>query len=159
MRPDYDEQRHTLETDYLQIIQDEFRDGVERGSLHRSLASIVRFYLDDLGFAAFIGQRISGLEDHLSRIEQRGDRKRRVVARAMERAGTETITDPEFSVVRSQTPGSLVLSDEKAIPASFWKPGPPELDRDALLAALRSGLAVPGASLGASEASILVRSR
>lgn len=159
MRPDYDQQRRALETDFLQIIRDEIDGGRERGSLQRSLASIVQSYLDDLGLAAFIGLRISGLEDHLSRIEQRADRKRRLVALAMEFAETETITDPEFSVVRSRTPGALVLSDEQAIPASFWKQGPPELDRDALLAALRGGLTIAGASLGAGEATILVRPR
>jgi hypothetical protein len=159
MQPDYDEQYRALKADYLQIVEDDFRESDRRGSLRLGLASIVQSYVDELGMAAFIGLRISGLEDHLSRIERRADRKRRLVARAMARAGIETITEPEFTVIGSRTQGALVVNDESAIPASFWKEGPRELDHDALLAVLRDGATVPGASLGESEATISVRTR
>ncbi len=157
MRPDLDELREALRADYLRGTEEELRDGLAHESFHQMLRGVVRSYLDDLGLAATVGQRITSLESHLSRIEQRADRKRRMVATAMERADIKTITDPEFSVFQWRTAVALVVDDERAIPKAFWRPQALELDHDALIAALRAGETIPGASLSASEATITVR--
>jgi hypothetical protein len=159
MRPDYDELREALRADYLRGTEEELRDGQARETLDQMLRGVVRSYLDDLGLAATVGQRIATLESHLSRIEQRAERKRRMAATAMERAAIETITDPEFTVSRSSTQGALMVDNEHAIPKGFWRPKALELDHDALIAALRAGETLPGASLSASEATITVRVR
>jgi len=159
MRPDYDQLREALRVDYLRGTEEELRDGLAHESFHQMLRGVVRSYLDDLGLAATVGQRIATLESHLSRIEQRAERKRQMVATAMERAEIEAITDSEFTVLRSRTQGALVVDNEEAIPKGFWRPQALELDHDALIAALRVGETIPGASLSASEATITVRIR
>jgi hypothetical protein len=158
-RPDHDELREALRADYLRGTEEELRDGLARESLHQMLRGVVRSYLDDLGLAASVGQRIATLETHLSRIEQRAECKRQMVAITMERAEIETIIDPEFTALRSRTRGALVVDDEEAIPKGFWRAQALELDHDALIAALRVGETIPGASLSASEATITVRTR
>ena len=51
----------------------------------------------------------------------------------------------------------IVIEDEEGIPASYWKPQPPKLDRRGLLAALTAGQAVPGAHLGNGGVTLVVR--
>ena len=158
MHPDFDQLRHALEADYLRALAEDLNASQASTGLECSLLRIVRSYRDDLELAASLGQRIASLESHLSRIERRADQKRHLVAKTMEKADIATMIDSEFTVLRSRRAGALVVSQEGLIPERFWK-AQRELDRDALLAALRMGKAVLGASLGASEATISVRSR
>ena len=158
-RPDHDELREALRADYLRGTEEELRDGLARESLDQMLRGVIRAYLDDLGLAASVGQRIATLESHLSRIEQRAERKRQMVATTMERAEIETIIDPEFTVLWARTRGALVVDNAEAIPKDFWRSQAPELDHDKLIAALRAGETIPGVSLSASEATITVRVR
>jgi hypothetical protein len=48
---------------------------------------------------------------------------------------------------------------EVRIPVEFWKPQPAKLDRQKLLAMLRTGQNVPGAGLGEAGCSLVVRTR
>ena len=57
------------------------------------------------------------------------------------------------------TPPSLVVTAESEIPAAYWKPQPPKLNRQSLTAALRNGEHVPGAVLGNGQSTISVRTR
>jgi len=77
----------------------------------------------------------------------------------MERADIKKINEPDFTASLRQVAPGLVVLDERAIPEPFWKPQPPKLDRSALIAALKSGEMVPGASLGNGGITIAVRTR
>lgn len=99
------------------------------------------------------------MEQRLARLEQRAERKRTLVAAVMERADIRKLAEPDFTVSLRPTPQPLVVVDEVAIPAAFWKPQPAKLDRKALLAALNGGQAVPGAVLGNGAVTIAVRTR
>ena len=158
MRPDHEHLRDALASNYLRATEEQLNENRVTDSLHRMLLCIVRSYLDDLSLAASIGERIANLEGQLARIERRAERKGHMTATTMEQAEIETLIDPEFTVLRSRTQGGLVIEDESAVPEAFWKLQR-ELDRDALLAALRAGEAVPGVLLSASEAAISVRTR
>jgi len=49
--------------------------------------------------------------------------------------------------------------DEDLVPEAFWKPQPPKLDRQGLIAALAAGRDVPGAILGNAPMTIAVRTK
>ncbi len=53
----------------------------------------------------------------------------------------------------------LAVVDEELVPEAFWKPQPPKLDRQGLIAALAAGRDVPGAILGNAPMTISVRTK
>ena len=51
-----------------------------------------------------------------------------------------------------------VVAEDK-IPAAYWKPQPPKLDRQGLLAALKAGTAIEGAALAPPHLQLSVRTK
>jgi hypothetical protein len=92
--------------------------------------------------------RIGDMQERLSRIEIRVEKKRETITGVMEKADLKKLEQPDFTAsLRAVAPG-LVVCDEGLIPAEYWKPQPAELDKRGLLAALNGGASVPGAGLG-----------
>lgn len=128
-------------------------------TLPEALAAVVRAYLEDLGLAAALGMRIGEMQERLARFEARAEKKRALVTQVMERAELKKLQEPDFTVsLRAVSPG-LVVSDETAIPADYWKPQAPKLDKKGLLSSLNAGQVIPGATLGNGGATIAVRTR
>jgi hypothetical protein len=157
---EYEYLREQLQAEYCEADEEMLQDTLEgMTSLPEALASIVRSYLDDLALAAALGTRISGMQDRLARIEQRAEKKRAVVTAVMERADLRKLAEPDFTATLRAVPPGLLITDEREIPEPFWKPQAPKLDRRALLAALTSGQAVPGAGLGNGSLTLSVRTK
>ncbi len=57
------------------------------------------------------------------------------------------------------SPAHLVVTEEGSDPDSFWKPQSPKLDRQGLIAALKSGEQVSGAVLGNPRMTIAIRTK
>ena len=152
--------REQLQAEYHEADEETLHDTLEgMTSLPEALANIVRSYLDDLALAAALGTRISGMQDRLAQIEQRAEKKWAVVTAMMERADLRKLTEPDFSGTLRAVPPGLLVTDEREIPESFWRQQAPKLDRRALLAALTSGQAVPGAGLGNGSLTLSVRTK
>lgn len=67
------------------------------------------------------------------------------------------ITAPDLTIgLRPGAPG-LVVTDETAIPATYWVPREPRLDRQTLNADLKHGASIPGVSLKNPEPVLSVR--
>ena len=64
---------------------------------------------------------------------------------------------PQATISRKPTPAKALILDEAAIPARFWKPSDPKLDKKAVLDALKAGEAVPGTSLSNGGETIAIR--
>ena len=65
--------------------------------------------------------------------------------------------EPDFTAsLRRGAPALEVVAEER-IPEDYWKPQPPKLDRQALLAALRGGSEIEGVALGAPQVQLSVR--
>jgi Siphovirus Gp157 len=128
-------------------------------NLPEMLASILRSHLDDLALLAALRTRILDMQERFARIEYRADKKRALAASGMERAGIQKLTEPDFTASLREVPPGLIVIEEGKIPAPFWKPQPPKLDRKALLAALKAGEVVAGAALGNGSATLAVRTR
>ena len=78
---------------------------------------------------------------------------------AMFEVGLKKLEQPDFTAsARSGSPGVVVVS-EAAIPADFWLPQPPKLDRQALLGSLKRGEAIPGAELSNPKPCLSVRTK
>ena len=128
-------------------------------SLPEALATVVRAYLEDLSLVATLGMRIGEMQERLARFEARAEKKRVLVTQVMERAELPKLQEPDFTVSLRAVPPGLVVSDETAIPADYWKPQLPKLDKKGLLASLNAGQVVPGAVLGNGSTTIAVRTR
>jgi hypothetical protein len=152
--------RALLQERFPEIDDEALRDTLEGISdLPEIVATIVRSYLDDLSLAAALRSRLADMQERLSRIADRAEKKRALVASVMERADLRKITDPEFTASLRATPPPLVVTGESDIPSTYWKPQAPKLDRAGLLAALKAGQYVPGASLGNGGVTLAVRTR
>jgi len=136
------------------------RDTLEGiSALPELVAAIVRSQLDDSALAAALRSRLGDMQERLARIEGRAEKKRALVASVMERTDLRKLTEPDFTVSLRPTPQPLVITAEGEIPATYWKPQAPKLDRSALIASLKAGEQVPGASLGNGGVTIAVRTR
>jgi hypothetical protein len=95
----------------------------------------------------------------LERIEMRGTKKRQLALEAMNEAGLTKLEQPDFTAsTRPGTP-SLLISAEEAIPAIYWIPQPPKIDRQSMLAGLKRGLEIPGALLSNPKPVLVVRTK
>jgi hypothetical protein len=152
--------RDRLRGEFPEADEETLRDTLEGlTSLPEALAAVVRSYLDDLSLAAALGMRIEDMQERLSRIEHRADKKREVVTSVMERADIKKLAEPDFTASIRPSPPSVMVTEEGQIPIEFWKPQPPKLDRQGLSAALKSGAAVPGALLSNPQMTLSVRTK
>jgi hypothetical protein len=152
--------RRSLRAEFPEADDGTLRDTLEGlSSLPEALSAVVRSYLEDLSLAAALGMRISDMQVRLARFETRAEKKRALVTQVMERAELKKLQECDFTVSLRTVPPGLVVSDETAIPADYWKPQPPKLDKKGLLASLNAGQAIPGAALGNGGTTISVRTR
>jgi Gp157 protein len=156
----YECMRECVRTEFAGIDDETLRDTVEGlTNLPEMLATVVRSHLEDLTTLQALRTRILDMQERFARIEYRADKKRVLVASVMERAGIRKLTEPDFTASLREVPPGLVVIEEGKIPEPFWKPQPPKLDRKALLAALKAGEAVAGATLGNGSTTLSVRTR
>jgi hypothetical protein len=127
--------------------------------LKQMLAEVVRSALDDEALAGGLSTRLSDMKARLDRLEERAKRKRQLVLRAMAEAEITKLTEADFTAsMRTGAPILEVVAEDK-IPAAYWKPQPPKLDKQGILAALKSGATVEGASLNPPQMQLSVRTK
>jgi hypothetical protein len=157
---EYQYLREHLQAEFQEADEQTLRDTLEGlSNLPEALAAVVRSYLDDTTLAAALGMRIGDMQERLSRIEQRAEKKRAMVASVMERADLKKLSEADFAASLRAVPPALVVNNEFEIPDAYWNPQPPKLDRRRLLAALNGGQAVPGAALGNGGTTLSVRTK
>jgi hypothetical protein len=157
---EYQYLRERLQAEFPEADEDTLRDTLEGlSSLPEALAAVLRSYLDDLTLAAALGMRIDDMQERLSRIELRADKKRELVSSVMERADIKKLAEPDFTASLRASPPAVVVTDEGQIPQAYWKPQPPKLDRQGIATALKSGATVPGALLSNPEMVLSVRTK
>jgi hypothetical protein len=87
--------------------------------------------------------------------ENAADRLKRYAESGMREAGLREVKGEVFTLKIQKNNPSVLVTDEKAIPAPFWIEQEPKLDKRSLLDALKSG-EVPGAEIQRTE-SIRIR--
>lgn len=97
------------------------------------------------------------LAERRGQFEERASFKRTLIVKAMEVAGRPTIQCDAGTVSLKPVPPRAVPTEPADIPAEFWEPQPPKVNARALLAALKEGRAVPGASLSNGSVTVSIR--
>lgn len=88
---------------------------------------------------------------------ERAEFKRRLLVQALEISGRPKIETAGGTVSLRSVQPKLIENEPADVPAEFWAPQPPKLDRKALLAALKEGRDVPGVSLSNGGVTIAIR--
>ena len=127
--------------------------------LREMLAELIRSALDDEALVAGLSTRLSDLKVRMDRLETRAKRKRLLARRVMSDAVISTLTVEDFTASLKQAPPAVEVLAEDKIPAVYWKPQPPKLDKQGILAALKLGTAIDGAALAAPQIQLSVRTK
>jgi hypothetical protein len=127
--------------------------------LREVLAEVLRSALDDEALAGGLSVRLSDMKARHERLETRAKRKRQLVLQAMIEADIAKLAEADLTAsLRQGTPTLEVISEDQ-IPAAYWKPQPPKLDRQGLLSALKAGAPIDGAALAAPQVQLSVRTK
>lgn len=129
-------------------------------NLLEALAEVAESIAQDECFAEAIASRIKTLQERKSRLENSADTKRNLIIMAMEKAELKSVKQPNATISVRSTKPKLVVVDEALIPAKFFKPADPTLDRTALKTALEEmadGEEIPGAELSNGGISLTIR--
>ncbi len=127
--------------------------------LHEILGAVIRAALDDEALASGLKGRIAEMEDRLARLQDRAAKRRQIAKEVMTELEIKKLEAPDFTA--SLRPGcpSLVVINENEIPSIYWEPRDPKLDRATLIADLKHGREVGGATLSNPEPVLSVRTR
>jgi len=127
--------------------------------LREIVGELVRSALVDEALSRGLSARFAEIRARLERLGDRAEKKRALALRAMTEADIKTLVEPDFTAsLRRGAPTLEVLAEER-IPPDYWKPQPPKLDRQGVLAALKSGSAIDGAAIAAPELQLSVRTK
>lgn len=106
-----------------------------------------------------IETRIKDLSERRDRFDGQAQRIKAAIQVAMMQAELRKIELPQATLSVRAVPPKAEITDEAAIPAKFWKPQDPKLDRKAVLDALKAKEQVPGATLSNGGETISLRVR
>jgi hypothetical protein len=123
------------------------------------VAAVIRAALFDEALAEGLKGHIQTLEGRLQRLKERADARRRIARDAMVEVDLKKITAPDFTVSVKAGAPALVVVDAASVPAAYWVPREPRLDRAGLLSDLKNGLVVAGAELANPVPVLSVRVR
>ena len=127
--------------------------------LREMLAELIRSALDDEALIVGLSTRLSDLKARLERLETRAKRKRQLALRIMADAVIPKLAVADFTASLKQGPPAVEVLAEDRIPPVYWKPQPPKLDKQGILAALKLGTAIEGAALAAPHIQLSVRTK
>jgi hypothetical protein len=127
--------------------------------LREMIAAIIRSALVDEALQAGLRTRLEDMRQRLSRLDERGAKKRQLALEAMCEVGLKKLEQPDFTVSARAGAPSLIIMSEGLVPAPYWVPQPPKLDRQGLLADLKRGAEIPGAQLGNPRPTLAVRTK
>ena len=156
----HDYLREQIRNDFPDIDEETLADTLEGlTNLNEMLGAVVRSHLDDMAIVDALKSRVADMQDRLSRISKRADKKREIVTSVMEQADLKKLAEADFTVSLRASSAPLVVTEEGTIPEPYWRPQAPKLDRQGLIAALKSGEEIPGAVLGNPRMAIAIRTK
>ena len=112
---------------------------------------------EDEGLAEGARTAAAAIENRADRFDKRAEAARALIEQMLFVAELEKVERPTATLSLVRRPAKVEIAEESEIPAEFWRPGDPRLDRKALLAALKEGRAVPGAALSNCAPSLTIR--
>jgi len=99
------------------------------------------------------------MDDRLARLQDRAAKRRQIAKDTMVELDLKKLTAPDFTAsIRPGMPALMVI-DEKAVPIIYWEPREPRLNRQELVADLKQGAEITGATLSNPEPVLSVRTK
>ena len=142
------------------VDEETVRDTLEGiTDLHEMIAAIIRSALVDEALQAGLRTRIEDMRQRLTRLEDRGAKKRQLALETMCEVGLKKLEQPDFTASARAGVPSLIIMSEGLVPEPYWVPQPPKLDRQALLADLKRGAEIPGTQLSNPQPTLAVRTK
>lgn len=152
--------RNQLISEIPEIDDETLRDTLEGiTSLPEMIAEVVRCALVDEAMAAGLRDRLGQMKTRLDRLEYRAQRKRSLALEVMSEADIKKLAEPDFTASLRPSQPALVVVSEDDVPEEFWKPQPMKLDRQGVLANLKSGREIPGVCLSNPKSNLSVRTK
>ncbi|MEO1308575.1 MAG: siphovirus Gp157 family protein [Pseudomonadota bacterium] len=127
--------------------------------LREMLAELIRSALEDEAFSVGLSTRIADMKARAARFETQSRRKRHLALQAMTQAEIPKLVEADFTASVRQGAPVLELIAEDKIPAAYWKPQAPKLDKQGMLAALKSGTAIDGAGIAPPQTQLSIRTK
>jgi hypothetical protein len=116
--------------------------------LHEAIGYAVETLAADCASIIGLDDLIKKLKSRQDRIGRRIENTRTALSVALTQAGKKSFEHPVATLTLKAVAPSVTVTDEAEIPARFFKPQPPKLDKAALKKALKDKEAVPGAVFG-----------
>ena len=152
--------KERLLTEHSDLDEETLTDTLEGiTDLHEMIAAVIRSALVDEALSAGLRRRLDEMKERLTRLEERGAKKRQLALGAMDEVGLGKLQQPDFTASTRPGSPSLVVTAEDDIPSPYWTPQPPKMDRQALLGALQRGAEIPGVQLNNPKPVLVVRTK
>ena len=127
--------------------------------LHEMITAVIRSALVDEALSTGLRNRLNDMKERLARLEERGFKKRKLALEAMDEVGLNKLQQPDFTASTRPGSPSLLVTAESDVPAPYWVPQPPKMDRQALLGELKRGNEIPGVQLNNPKTFLVVRTK
>ena len=152
--------RTRLLESWPQLDEETLADAIEGiTDLPEMIAAAIRSALVDEALQAGLRTRLEEMRQRLTRLEERGAKKRQLALEAMCESGLKKLEEPDFTASAREGLPPLVIVAESEIPEPYWIPQPPKLDRQSLLVDLKRGAAIHGVQLGSPKPCLAVRTK
>jgi hypothetical protein len=152
--------REWLLEQFPEIDDETIRDTLEgETNLPEIIATVIRSALVDEALSAGLRRRLDEMKERLTRLEERGAKKRQLALEAMDEVGLGKLQQPDFTASTRPGSPSLVVTAEDDVPSPYWVPQPPKMDRQALLGELKRGAEIPGVQLNNPKPVLVVRTK
>jgi hypothetical protein len=148
---------------YPELIADEqtLNDTLDGcSSLDEAIAAVIRSAEEDRALCEALSARMEDMKARLERLKARVEKKREAVADIMEQAGKKKVVAPDFTITLSNRAPACIITDESKLPDDLMTVPPlpePKPDKRAILALLKDGKPVPGATLSNPRPTVTVR--
>ncbi len=138
--------------------EETIRDMIEgETGLREQIEYAFHFLTETEVLAGGLALKIEQFQDRATRYKDRLAFLRAAIEQAMVIAEVKTLELPDATITLASRGRSVVVTDEAKVPARFWKPKDPELDKTALKKALENKETIEGAELSNGSVSITVR--
>lgn len=126
-------------------------------NLHETIVRVMAEVAEAEILARGLSSMIEEYEARKHRIGERISRLKACVEQAMMVGEIKRFVLPDVTLSLRNNPPSVEIVNEAEIPAAYWKPRDPTLDKRAIADALKAGSAVPGAVMGNGSQSLQTR--
>lgn len=140
---------------------DELKESTVEGetNLYEAINAALGRIVELNGHIESLEAMASSLKERSSRFDRQSALIRSAIQMAMEIGEVRKLESPLATLSLRAVPPAVQIIAEADIPAKFWKPVDPKLDKKALLAALKDGERVPGATLDNGGQTLSIRSK